>query len=158
MGIHRFKSGSDQIRDTACGLEYLHGHNRPIRHGDLKSVSTIAASNKDCAHGSRSQLNILVNSEYRAVITDFGSARVVTDRPLLTSTDDEEALTTILNQPADDGSPRVTFSEDTKHLTLSNCDYTIRWAAPEVLMGEECGLSSDIWALGWIIYEVRFCF
>ncbi|KIO28882.1 hypothetical protein M407DRAFT_229133, partial [Tulasnella calospora MUT 4182] len=47
------------INDVAKGLSYLHGRNPPICHGDLKS------------------LNILVNSENRAIITDFGSARTV---------------------------------------------------------------------------------
>ncbi|KIO19769.1 hypothetical protein M407DRAFT_62505, partial [Tulasnella calospora MUT 4182] len=46
------------IQDTANGLEYLHTHDPPICHGDLKS------------------LNILVNSSCQAVITDFGSARL----------------------------------------------------------------------------------
>ncbi|KIO16106.1 hypothetical protein M407DRAFT_34257 [Tulasnella calospora MUT 4182] len=45
------------IGDVARGLSYLHGRHPPICHGDMKS------------------LNILVKSEYRAVITDFGSAR-----------------------------------------------------------------------------------
>ncbi|KIO20744.1 hypothetical protein M407DRAFT_29638 [Tulasnella calospora MUT 4182] len=47
------------IYDVATGLSYLHGRSPPICHGDLKS------------------LNILVNSENRAVITDFGSARSI---------------------------------------------------------------------------------
>ncbi|KIO16948.1 hypothetical protein M407DRAFT_51614, partial [Tulasnella calospora MUT 4182] len=47
--------------DVADGLEYLHTRKPPIRHGDLKS------------------LNILVNSDHRAVITDFGSARIQTE-------------------------------------------------------------------------------
>ncbi|KAG9021737.1 hypothetical protein FS837_007017, partial [Tulasnella sp. UAMH 9824] len=47
------------ISDVAAGLGYLHRRNPPICHGDLKS------------------LNILVNAENRAVITDFGSARAV---------------------------------------------------------------------------------
>ncbi|KIO16409.1 hypothetical protein M407DRAFT_45269, partial [Tulasnella calospora MUT 4182] len=45
------------ICDVAEGVEYLHGRSPPVYHGDLKSV------------------NILVTSECRAVITDFGSAR-----------------------------------------------------------------------------------
>ncbi|KIO20719.1 hypothetical protein M407DRAFT_29658 [Tulasnella calospora MUT 4182] len=47
------------IDDVATGLSYLHERDPPICHGDLKS------------------LNILVNPENRAVITDFGSARAV---------------------------------------------------------------------------------
>ncbi|KIO20157.1 hypothetical protein M407DRAFT_81884, partial [Tulasnella calospora MUT 4182] len=46
------------IQDAAKGLLYLHTHDPPICHGDLKS------------------LNILVNSSYQAIITDFGSARI----------------------------------------------------------------------------------
>lgn len=45
------------INDVVRGVEYLHSRQPPICHGDLKSI------------------NILVNSKYRAVITDFGSAR-----------------------------------------------------------------------------------
>ncbi|KIO23329.1 hypothetical protein M407DRAFT_78172, partial [Tulasnella calospora MUT 4182] len=81
------------------GVEYLHGQSPPIYHGDLKSV------------------NILVTSECRAVITDFGSARRLA--------------------PKD-----------------PNTQYTLRWAAPELLKDDEPGLWSDIWALGWIFYEV----
>ncbi|KIO26563.1 hypothetical protein M407DRAFT_24149 [Tulasnella calospora MUT 4182] len=47
------------IDDVARGLSYLHGRSPAICHGDLKL------------------LNILVNSENRALITDFGSARAV---------------------------------------------------------------------------------
>ncbi|KIO19000.1 hypothetical protein M407DRAFT_61371, partial [Tulasnella calospora MUT 4182] len=50
-----------QIQDMFGGLGYLHTREPPIRHGDLKS------------------LNILVSSSYEAIITDFGSARLVTD-------------------------------------------------------------------------------
>lgn len=45
------------LDDVARGVEYIHSQTPPICHGDLKS------------------LNILVTAEYRAVITDFGSAR-----------------------------------------------------------------------------------
>ncbi|KIO28401.1 hypothetical protein M407DRAFT_44005, partial [Tulasnella calospora MUT 4182] len=47
------------IKDTFEGLAYLHSRKPPICHGDLKS------------------LNILVSSSYRAIITDFGSARIL---------------------------------------------------------------------------------
>ncbi|KIO20397.1 hypothetical protein M407DRAFT_29974, partial [Tulasnella calospora MUT 4182] len=46
------------IQDVANGAEYLHSREPPICHGDLKS------------------LNILVDSSYHALITDFGSARI----------------------------------------------------------------------------------
>ncbi|KIO32095.1 hypothetical protein M407DRAFT_67158, partial [Tulasnella calospora MUT 4182] len=100
--------------DVVTGVEYLHTRQPPICHGDLKS------------------LNILVNSSYHAVITDFGSARSKPDA------DAEEQ----------------NASETTFELTLTGPLYTIRWAAPEVLAGEENGLSSDMWAVGWIGWEI----
>ncbi|KIO31138.1 hypothetical protein M407DRAFT_49917, partial [Tulasnella calospora MUT 4182] len=48
--------------DIMSGIEYIHTREPPICHGDLKS------------------LNILVDSECCAVLTDFGSARVLKDR------------------------------------------------------------------------------
>ncbi|KAG9029691.1 hypothetical protein FS837_003483 [Tulasnella sp. UAMH 9824] len=56
-----------QIKDMFKGLRYLHTRQPPICHGDLRS------------------LNILVSASCRAVITDFGSARVLRsddDRPV----------------------------------------------------------------------------
>ncbi|KIO32422.1 hypothetical protein M407DRAFT_18730 [Tulasnella calospora MUT 4182] len=48
------------IHDVTKGIDYLHNRESPISHGDLKSAE---------------QLNVLVNSNNVAVITDFGSAR-----------------------------------------------------------------------------------
>lgn len=39
-------------------------------------------------------------------------------------------------------------------ITLTGPVYTLRWAAPEVLKDEAFGLASDIWAFGWICWEV----
>ncbi|KIO24085.1 hypothetical protein M407DRAFT_213420 [Tulasnella calospora MUT 4182] len=97
------------IDNVVEGVEYLHDQKPPICHGDLKS------------------LNILVNSECRALITDFGSARP----PL-----------------------ELTFCDSTSTITLTGNKYTLRWAAPELLMEDQLGLWSDIWAMGWIFYEV----
>ncbi|KIO21978.1 hypothetical protein M407DRAFT_79667, partial [Tulasnella calospora MUT 4182] len=96
----------ERIQDTFEGIKYLHTRQPPICHGDLKSF------------------NILVNSSYRAVITDFGSARVI-------SALGDEALS-IDSGPA----------------------WSLRWAAPEVMNGERPSLSSDIWAAGWVCWEV----
>ncbi|KIO33114.1 hypothetical protein M407DRAFT_43621, partial [Tulasnella calospora MUT 4182] len=94
------------IDDVAGGVEHLHSQNPPICHGDLKSV------------------NILVNSNCRALITDFGSAR------------------------------RATFCASTNTITLTGNEFTLRWAAPELLNDESPTVKVDIWALGWIAYEV----
>ncbi|KIO17264.1 hypothetical protein M407DRAFT_85170, partial [Tulasnella calospora MUT 4182] len=94
------------INDVAKGLSYIHGRDPPICHGDLKS------------------LNILVNSQNRGVITDFGSARTAAE---------------------------VAPSGD--FITMTGPAWTVRWAAPELLEGDLPGLASDIWALGWICWE-----
>ncbi|KIO18995.1 hypothetical protein M407DRAFT_62632, partial [Tulasnella calospora MUT 4182] len=96
------------IQDTFEGLQYLHNRQPPICHGDLKS------------------LNILVSSSYRAVITDFGSARVV----------------------------RESEDEAKSGLTLTGPAWSLRWAPPEVVNGTPPGLSSDTWSAGWVCWEI----
>ena len=49
----------------------------------------------------------------------------------------------------------ATVCASTNTITLTGNEYTLRWAAPELLNDEEPCLASDIWALGWIFYEVR---
>ncbi|KAG9040800.1 hypothetical protein FS837_000170 [Tulasnella sp. UAMH 9824] len=129
------------INDVTEGVEYLHSQKPPIYHGDLKS------------------LNVLVNSEYHALITDFGSARRLTD--------EASARWTKENQNKPQPEPYCTTDEeDTSHqleavfcattntITLTGSKYTLRWAAPELLSEDRPTLASDIWALGWIAYEV----
>ncbi|KIO19723.1 hypothetical protein M407DRAFT_30614 [Tulasnella calospora MUT 4182] len=128
------------IDDVTGGLSYLHSRDPPICHGDLKS------------------LNILVNSEHRGVITDFGSARTVssveegafkavpvakvttTPHPTAMSLQEAEALT-------------VEIAPSGDFITMTGPAWTVRWAAPELLRGDLPGLASDIWALGWICWE-----
>ncbi|KIO23031.1 hypothetical protein M407DRAFT_78553, partial [Tulasnella calospora MUT 4182] len=110
------------INDVARGLNYLHGRSPPICHGDLKS------------------LNILVNPENLAVITDFGSARVVDSAGALKDVRAAGALTAEIAPSGD-------------FITMTGPAWTIRWAAPELLDGYLPGLASDIWALGWICWE-----
>ncbi|KAG8909467.1 hypothetical protein FRC01_006923 [Tulasnella sp. 417] len=90
-------------------------------------------------------INILVNSENHAVITDFGSARRLTGKDLEKGT-----------EPADNtAQPELPFEAmlSSNTITLTSNGYTLRWAAPELLNGEGAGLWSDIWALGWVAYE-----
>ncbi|KIO29013.1 hypothetical protein M407DRAFT_71144, partial [Tulasnella calospora MUT 4182] len=108
-----------QIYDVTRGVECLHSRTPPICHGDLKSI------------------NILVNSECRAVITDFGSAH----HPVAKDLNQERER--VMEEPQ--SAPSL---EATSH-------YTVRWAAPELLKEDESGLASDIWALGWVAYKVR---
>lgn len=51
-------------------------------------------------------------------------------------------------------SVEVELSIPDAELTLTGPSVSWRWAAPEVLEGEQPGLASDIWALGWIAWEV----
>ncbi|KIO23327.1 hypothetical protein M407DRAFT_27175 [Tulasnella calospora MUT 4182] len=118
------------INDVATGVEYLHTRNPPICHGDLKSV------------------NVLVNSRCRAIITDFGSARRIKARAPNTQTSQSE------NGALPELVLKTTICETTNTITLTGNKYTLRWAAPELLMDDEPGLWSDVWSLGWICYEV----
>ncbi|KIO18522.1 hypothetical protein M407DRAFT_225312 [Tulasnella calospora MUT 4182] len=125
------------IKDTFAGIKYLHTRQPPICHGDLKS------------------LNILVSASYRAIITDFGSARVVKE------TEDR--------QEEGDRAPDATGASATEEsveraeiavvvsgnrLTLTGPAWSLRWAAPEVASGEQQSLASDIWAMGWVCWEI----
>lgn len=127
------------INDVAKGLSYLHSQDQPICHGDLKS------------------LNVLVNSAYRAVITDFGSARRI--KPMLgtavksgTFGTDRRQQTLTIKQGAE--APTIEIASSGEFITMTGPAWTLRWAAPELLHGDLPGLPSDIWALGWICWEV----
>lgn len=96
------------------------------------------------------QVNILVNWKCRAIITDFGSARRLSTK--------SRAPETQKNQNESESLPglvlETTICAATNTITLTGNKYTLRWAAPELLMDDEPGLWSDIWSLGWICYEV----
>ncbi|KIO19309.1 hypothetical protein M407DRAFT_31026 [Tulasnella calospora MUT 4182] len=125
------------IQDVASGLEHLHTRQPPICHGDLKS------------------LNILVKSDHRAVITDFGSARVLRNAPDLGSnTLTDQVASTNHDSSMLNRSTEVALSISDAELTLTGPSWSLRWAAPEVLNDEQPDLASDIWALGWIAWEV----
>ncbi|KAG8923207.1 hypothetical protein FRC01_013060, partial [Tulasnella sp. 417] len=124
------------IRDVMAGVGYLHNRDPPICHGDLKS------------------LNILVNSEYRAVVSDFGSARIVSHEEGKQNRQKEHQAP--LQADTTGGSPAVTsisVCPSGSRITLSGPVLTLRWAAPELLAGETSTLASDIWALGLICLE-----
>ncbi|KAG8932156.1 hypothetical protein FRC01_000204 [Tulasnella sp. 417] len=141
------------INDVTLGLEYLHSQEPPIYHGDLKSAHKYGFVTKpECF-----QLNILVDSDFHALITDFGSARHLgidhggkqqkenehKPRPASHPATSEEQITL-----------EALFSATASTLTLTGSSYTLRWAAPELLQDDKPCLRSDIWALGWIAYEV----
>ncbi|KAG9041922.1 hypothetical protein FS837_011570 [Tulasnella sp. UAMH 9824] len=103
-----------------------------------------------------SLLNILVNASYYAVITDFGSARKLETH---TRTETEDIVQTSeppSNKTTDqnEGSPQVQLEESGMFITLTARGYTYRWAAPELVVAEQFSLATDIWAFGWICWEI----
>ncbi|KIO27673.1 hypothetical protein M407DRAFT_35604, partial [Tulasnella calospora MUT 4182] len=84
--------------DTVDALAFLHGLDPPVCHGDIKSA------------------NVLVNSNCRAVLCDFGLARL----------------------HEDGGFRRLETSTGFKG--------SIRWCSPEVLDGQPRTPTSDVYA------------
>lgn len=99
------------------------------------------------------QQNILVNSEYSAVITDFGSARIIRDVSKSVSPDTTPNPASITETPQ--APLEVELDSATRELTVTGCLFTTRWAAPEILFDGKPELASDVWAFGWICWEVR---
>ncbi|KIO22111.1 hypothetical protein M407DRAFT_28326 [Tulasnella calospora MUT 4182] len=123
------------IQDTFEAIRYLHTCQPPICHGDLKSR------------------NILVNSSYRAILTDFGSARAVIESEDGVIDDDDghqmpEGATT-----AQAGRP-IHITAAGNQLNLTGPAWSLSWASPEVVNGKRPSLSSDIWAAGWVSWEL----
>ncbi|KIO26972.1 hypothetical protein M407DRAFT_23798 [Tulasnella calospora MUT 4182] len=121
------------IKDTFEGLAYLHSRKPPICHGDLKSF------------------NILVSSSYRAIITDFGSARVL-DKLAERVVPEDRGQTTRWNPTTEEAKIRVGTTGN--QLTLTGPSWSLRWAPPEVVNGATTSLSSDIWSAGWVCWEI----
>ncbi|KAG8979853.1 hypothetical protein FRB90_007872 [Tulasnella sp. 427] len=123
------------IKDVVDGVKYLHSRRPPVCHGDLKS------------------LNILVNALHRAIITDFGSARVHRKAGYSTYPDDSPRPPVVMTTGSNEIQEVIVSVSETE-ITLTGPSWSLRWAAPEVLNGDEPNLPSDIWALGWIAWEV----
>ncbi|KIO21537.1 hypothetical protein M407DRAFT_80306 [Tulasnella calospora MUT 4182] len=94
------------IYDTIDALAFLHQHNPPVCHGDVKSA------------------NVLINNNFRAVLCDFGLARL----------------------HEDSGFGRLETSTGFKG--------SIRWCSPELLNGQPRTPSSDVYAWAWLVWEV----
>ncbi|KIO19031.1 hypothetical protein M407DRAFT_31315, partial [Tulasnella calospora MUT 4182] len=118
------------IKDVTDGVEYLHTRQPPICHGDLKS------------------LNILVNSLHRAIITDFGSARALRRKR------ERKATKPKPNTDIRGASPQINVSVTGNQLTLTGPSWSVRWASPEVVLGDDPDLPSDMWAVGWVVWEI----
>ncbi|KAG8933083.1 hypothetical protein FRC00_013677 [Tulasnella sp. 408] len=95
-----------QAYDTIDALSFLHQLNPPVCHGDIKSA------------------NVLVNLECRAVLCDFGLARLYEDS----------------------GFARLE--------TTAGFKGSIRWCSPELVEGQPRTASSDIYAWAWLVWEI----
>ena len=120
--------------DATNGLEYLHRHN--FAHGDLKGVREPSSYKNRVAGNIDIQANILINSDRRACLADFGLAAIIEDAS------------------SGDGP------------SGHKAGGTTRWMAPEILDPERFGYtkrsrrrlpsrSTDAYALGMTILEVR---
>ncbi|KIO21139.1 hypothetical protein M407DRAFT_29243, partial [Tulasnella calospora MUT 4182] len=125
------------IQDTFEGLQYLHTRQPPICHGDLKS------------------LNILVSSSYRAIITDFGSARAVRESTEEGRSEFEGSDRGVKSDPTlEKEFHQINVVATRNQLTLTGPAWSLRWAPPEVVNGNRPGLCSDIWSAGWVCWEI----
>ncbi|KAG8990704.1 hypothetical protein FRB90_001655 [Tulasnella sp. 427] len=124
------------IRDVADGVDHLHTRPKPIVHSDLKSV------------------NIMISSSNRAVITDFGAAHYQRDSQPEASRRSNQNL-----QVRSSSSTTVSeaeYSSSENIIFITGDQWTLRWAAPEVLEGGEDSigcLPRDVWSLAWVAYE-----
>lgn len=144
-----------QIKDTFSGLEYLHTRNPPICHGDLKSVSSFSSQLlwSLLLTSTTAQLNILVSASYRAIITDFGSARVL-NHVTGGRTEKSNDQKAVENLTVGDECRQIHLTAAGNRLTLTGPAWSLRWAPPEVVNGNCPDLSSDVWAAGWVCWEV----
>ncbi|KAG6970960.1 hypothetical protein JG688_00004636 [Phytophthora aleatoria] len=110
--------------DIIEGLVYLHSLNPPLVHGDLKSA------------------NVLLRSNLRAKLTDFGLSRY------LPSEDLESAETLAVGDEESSSSSRCG----------SRARGTGRWMAPELLTSEaQSSMASDVYAFGIVLSEIDTC-
>ncbi|KAG9010799.1 hypothetical protein FRB90_007621 [Tulasnella sp. 427] len=97
-------------------------------------------------------MNILVGSTCRAIITDFGSARVIDDRDHIPE-DESRAGQPSRDHFLEESFPAIHIETTSNLLTLSGPSFTLRWAPPEVVNGSKPGLASDVWSAGWIMTD-----
>ncbi|KAJ6495430.1 kinase-like domain-containing protein [Mycena sanguinolenta] len=96
------------LRDISLGLEYL--HSRKICHGDLKGM------------------NVLVEDSGKALLCDFGLARLKADV-----------------------ATRTSVQVDPEHEIVGSRN----WMSPEVLTGSRYRITSDVYAFGMTLYELH---
>ena len=125
LHFHPFLRFYGQIQQVSLGMVYLHSKN--IVHGDLKAVLCLSYNLLFYLTNFRQQ-NVLIDDGGRALLCDFGLARVKADIM---------SRSTIVD---------VTTMAGSRH-----------WMAPEQLVGESLRNGpSDVYAFGCTSYEVSW--
>jgi len=110
------------LRDIAQGLRFLHAADPVVVHGDLKAQ------------------NVLIDSRFRAKVTDFGLSAKQRVGVLAATKRLKSALTNRSSHSSMSG-PRITG--------------TPFWMAPELLRGDcSNSISSDVYSFGILLYEM----
>ncbi|KIO19423.1 hypothetical protein M407DRAFT_46765, partial [Tulasnella calospora MUT 4182] len=94
------------VYDTIDALIFLHELNPPVCHGDIKSA------------------NVLVSTDFRARLCDFGLALLHED------------------------------SEFNRLGTSTGAKGSIRWNSPEIMDGAKRAPTSDVYAWAWLVWEI----
>ncbi|KAG8912832.1 hypothetical protein FRC00_003679, partial [Tulasnella sp. 408] len=91
------------------------------------------------------KLNILVSSSYRATITDFGSARLrrKPSKVRRKASQDTAPIPTAKEYATSAPINLVTTGDQ---LNLTGPAWSLRWAAPEIVLEDDVYLPSDFWA------------
>ncbi|KAG8931060.1 Tyrosine-protein kinase abl1, partial [Tulasnella sp. 408] len=99
-----------------------------------------------------SLLNVILNQKNKAVITDFGSGRSVDSTSRNISQFQGPSVEVARHSNAVPPKIKVVASGGT--ITLTGPEWVLSWAAPELQGKGVSERTGDIWAFGWICWEV----
>ena len=118
-----------QLKDVACGLEYMHG--KGMIHGDLKGVSFRKLVSLFCPLTRFLKANILIDQDGHARLADFGLLTIISDHTNFTAS----------NSSTNAGTTRWMSPEllNPEEFDLEKCQRT---------------KESDCYALGMVLLEV----
>ncbi|EEY62682.1 protein kinase, putative [Phytophthora infestans T30-4] len=118
--------------DIIEGLVYLHSLNPPLVHGDVKSA------------------NVLLRSNLRAKLTDFGLSRYL-------PCEDDSLRSADAATEGGEKNP-TTGTTDKSSRCGPRVRGTGRWMAPELLAsGDQSSVASDVYAFGVVLSEIDTC-